>query len=97
METEKDGILRYFSEHQHRFRTDYGVTRIGVFGSAARGQMTPSSDLDVLVEMNSPTFDRYMDLKFELEDVFGVPVDLVLADSLKDRIRPFVEKDVVYV
>jgi len=37
-----------------------------------------------------------MGLKFQLQDLFGVEVDLVLADSLKPRIRPYIEREVVY-
>ncbi len=69
-----------------------GVTascRIGLFGSFARGDAGPGSDVDVLVEFADPfvTFDRYMDLKFYLEDLFGRRVDLVIRRTLKPRIR----------
>jgi len=93
---EQSDILCYLTAQREHFARDYGVSRIGLFGSALRGEMTRDSDIDVLVEMNEPTFDRYMDLKFELEDRFGTSVDLVLSDSLKERIRPLVEKEVVY-
>ena len=65
----------------------FGVRKIGIFGSSARGEAGPASDIDVLVELEDPTFDRYMDLKFFLEDLFGRPCDLVLEDSLKEGIR----------
>ena len=58
--------------------------------------MRADSDLDVLVEMSEPTFDRYMDLKFELEEAFGASVDLVLSDMVKERLRPIIEQEVVY-
>ena len=77
----------------------YGVSRIGLFGSCARGTPGPTSDVDVLVEFADPfvTFDRYMDLKFFLEDLFGRPVDLVIRSTLKPRIRRTVEEETVYV
>jgi predicted nucleotidyltransferase len=74
----------------------YSVRRIGLFGSCARGDQHGSSDVDILVEFDKPTFDHYMDLKFRLEEVFGRPVDLVLADTLKPRLKPIVEKEAVY-
>jgi predicted nucleotidyltransferase len=49
-----------------------------------------------LVEIDLQTFDHYMDLKFYLEELFQKPVDLVLADTLKPRIKPYVEREVVY-
>jgi predicted nucleotidyltransferase len=75
----------------------FGIRRIGIFGSTAIGTARPDSDVDVLVDMREPTFDRYMDLKFLLEDLFGRQVDLVLDESLKPALRPDVERDVVYV
>jgi hypothetical protein len=80
-----------------RFSTSYSVRRIGIFGSMARGEAMEGSDLDVLVEFAEPTFDNYMDLKFEIEDTLGMPVDLVIEDSLKPRLRPIIAQEVVYV
>ena len=62
----------------------------------ARGAAGDRSDVDILVELSEPTFDHYMDLKFFLEDHIGRPVDLVLADSLKPRLAPIIEREVVY-
>lgn len=54
----------------------YGVRRIGLFGSYCRGEQTETSDVDILVEFedDEKTFDNYMDLKFFLEDLFGLKV-----------------------
>ena len=52
--------------------------------------------MDVLVEMAEPTFDRYMDLKFEIESVLGVEVDLVLAETVKERLKSVIEHEVAY-
>ncbi len=49
-----------------------GVSRLGLFGSAARGEAGEDSDLDFLVELENKTFDAYMDLKEFLEDLFAV-------------------------
>jgi len=74
----------------------FGVKRIGVFGSVARGEAGPESDVDVLVEFDDPAFDRYMDLKFYLESLFGRPCDLVLEESLKEGLRGSVRSEVLY-
>jgi uncharacterized protein len=70
-----------------------GVRRLGLFGSSARGEATSSSDLDFVVEKS---FDAYMDLKAYLEDLFGCRVDLVLADTIKPRLRPIIQRETVY-
>ena len=72
------------------------MRRLGLFGSAARGEATDSSDLDFLVELEKKTFDNYMDLKFFLEDLFGCKVDLVMKDALKPRLREPILKETIY-
>lgn len=76
-------ILRTLRAHRSELR-DLGALRLSIFGSVARGDDRPGSDVDVLVELDERTFDRYMDLKLYLEHLLGRRVDLVLAD----RIRP---------
>jgi len=92
----RSDIMTYISQSRERFAMLYDVQRIGVFGSVARGTAVDGSDLDVLVEMSTPTLDKYMDLKFELEDALAMPVDLVIVDTLKQRIRPIIEQEVIY-
>ncbi|QSZ68410.1 nucleotidyltransferase [Methanofollis aquaemaris] len=79
-------------------RERYGVARIGIFGSAVRGEATPASDIDVLVEFREgeETFDHFMDLTFYLEDLLGRRGDLVIADTLKPAIQDAVLSEVVY-
>ena len=72
------------------------VRRIGLFGSFLRGERGEESDLDILVEMERPTFDHYMDLKFFLEEHLNRPVDLVLADTVKPRLKPIIARKVAY-
>lgn len=89
-------VLEYLRSSMDRFHTEYGVQRIGIFGSVARDEADTSSDIDVLVEIPEPTFDKYMNLKFELEEVFGSSIDLVLADTVKKRLRARIEGEVIY-
>jgi hypothetical protein len=69
-----------------------------LFGSTARDEARPNSDLDLLVDFEvGPTFDSFMGLKFFLEDHLGQRVDLVTPDALKPRIRSVVECEAVDV
>ena len=70
----------------HTIRERYGVARIGISGSVMQNEETPASDIDILVEV----------LKVELEDLLGRRTDLVIADTLKPRIRDAVLGEVVY-
>jgi predicted nucleotidyltransferase len=74
-----------------------GVRTLGLFGSYARGEQRPNSDVDALVTFDQLTFRRYMDVKLLLADALGVPVDLVLADDLRPRLRERVLAEVIYV
>ena len=89
-------ILTFLRDSRESLETRFSVLRIGLFGSVVRGTAAEGSDVDILVELSQPTFDHYMDLKFFLEDSIGHPVDLVLADSLKPRLAPIIEREVVY-
>jgi uncharacterized protein len=74
----------------------FGVRRLGLFGSVVRGENTDLSDLDFLVEFDKKSFDSYMGLKHFLENLFGCSVDLVLADTLKPRLRERILGETVY-
>ena len=89
-------ILEFLKENKKNLETRFSVKSIGLFGSVLRGCDSEGSDVDILVELANPTFDRYMDLKFFLEDKLERPVDLVLADSLKPRLKPIITREVAY-
>ncbi len=74
-----------------------GVTSLGLFGSYARNEQTPESDVDVLVGFDNLTFRTYMDARLLLVAALGLPVDLVLADDLRPRLRERVLSEVIYV
>jgi uncharacterized protein len=73
-----------------------GVRSIGLFGSFARGEQTPSSDVDVLVEFEPTkhTFDNFMEVSFLLEDLFGRKVEIVTPESLSPYIGPHILREV---
>jgi predicted nucleotidyltransferase len=76
----------------------YGLRALSLFGSMARGDEYEGSDVDVLATFEGPaTFDRYMGLKLELEDLLGRPVDLGTPQTLRPELRARVEKDLISV
>ena len=76
----------------------FHVKSLALFGSVARDEAGPESDLDLLLEFEgSATFDLYMGLKHFLEDLLGCRVDLVMSKALKPRMRPHVEREAVRV
>jgi uncharacterized protein len=88
-------ILDVLALHREELRR-LGVRRLGLFGSAARGEATEASDLDFLVELDRKTFDAYMDVKELLERLFGRRVDLVVAEAVKPQLKSRILQETVY-
>ncbi len=92
-----EDILHVLQARAEDISLRFGVRRLGVFGSVARLDADPESDVDILVDFVSPSFDSYMDLKFELEDLLDRKVDLVMIETLKPALRDRVLAEVRYV
>jgi predicted nucleotidyltransferase len=93
----KSEILQTLADHRDEL-TRMGVKTLAVFGSVARDDARPDSDVDILVEFQgSATFDGYMDLKFFLEDLLARPVDLVTRKSIRPRLKAQIEREALYV
>lgn len=90
----QDDLTRALKGLQQRLREEFAVAALYVFGSVARGEAGAGSDVDLLVEFDGPpTFARFMDLKFLLEDTLGARVDLVTRGALRGRIRSGIESE----
>ena len=92
---EAGAIIKILKENREALR-DFGVRRIGLFGSFSRKEQKNGSDLNFLVVFSKPSFDNYMELKFFLEDIFKKNVDLVIEKSLKPSLK-HVKKEALYV
>ena len=76
----------------------FGIKSLFLFGSVARNEANQESDLDFIVDFEgSVTFDRYMDLKIFLEDLFDRQIDLAIEGSLKPQIRQRVIEEAILV
>ena len=90
--------LALLRQHEPELKRRFGVGKIGIFGSFARGEERADSDVDVLVTFRQgcKSFDNFMGVKFYLEDIFRRNVDLVTDAALKPLIRDPILQDVVY-
>lgn len=93
----REDVLSVLNGHLEDLRR-FGVKSLRLFGSAARDEARPGSDVDLLVSFETaPTFSDYMKLRIFLEDLLGAEVDLVTETGLRRRVRPYVEKDAIRV
>ena len=89
-------ILNALGANEAKIKS-FGVRGLSLFGSSVRGEDTSTSDLDFVVEFEQKSFDSYMDLKLFLEELFDRPVDLVLADGIKPRLRATILAEAIHV
>lgn len=96
----RDEAIKVLSEHKDELRRRFGVTSIAIFGSTARGDVTPQSDIDVLVEFDpeaTPSLLDFIHLKQYLSDEMNGKVDLVERRSLIPELRDAILAESVYV
>ena len=94
----RDTVLALLREHLPVLTERFGVQHLRLFGSMARDTARPDSDVDVLVGFDGPaTAKRYFGVQFYLEDLLQRPVDLVTEKALRERLRPYVERDAIAV
>lgn len=75
----------------------HGVRRAGVFGSFARGEQTPASDVDLLIEPDAQaTLFTLARLELALEDILGRPVDLITFNALETSSRPRLRERILH-
>ena len=85
---QRQQVIRILSEQQAELALRYGVRSLSLFGSVARDEAVPTSDVDLLVEFDCPVgYFGLFALQDHLESLLGCKVDLGTPDSLKPRIR----------
>ena len=90
-------ITKILKALQGKLAGNYNVKNIGVFGSYARGEQTPESDVDIVVEFNAPIGMEFIELADELEKELKMKVDLVSRKAIRQRMWLIIEKEVIYV
>ena len=94
----KDAIIALLRASEAALRAR-GVTHAALFGSRARGEAKPESDIDIMVEFDPAahvTVFNYAGLKEYIVGLFDGPVDVVNRDGLKSYVRPAVTADALY-
>jgi len=96
----KDEVLWRLREHRDELRKRFGVKSLAIFGSVARGEAGPDSEVDVLVEFDPRAhvgIFKMAELKEFSEKLLGCSVDIVTPDGLRPWMRERVQKEMVHV
>ena len=95
----KEQIVEFLRAHKQEFYDQYGVEKIGLFGSVVRGEMHEGSDIDIAMGMVAArkTLRNFLAFKRQLEKTFHHPVDLGIKSPLKPAVRDSIARDILYV
>lgn len=93
-------ILNYLSSNKERLQRDYHLTKIGLFGSLARGEQTEKSDIDLIVEFEPNTKNLTLlksNLRNEIQSRFDKPVDICRLKYIKPIFKNQIQSEIKYV
>ena len=95
---QRDQIIQILSQHRREICDKFNVESLALFGSVARGDARPDSDLDILVAYaQSPGLFDFLELKEYLESLVQKPVDLVTVKALKKQLRDKILQEAIHV
>jgi len=89
---EKKKILNILKQYKIEHNADYGIIKIGIFGSVARDEAKDSSDVDIVVELKKPNLFTLSSIRLELEDKLKNHVDVV---RLRDKMNQFLKSQII--
>jgi len=83
-----ESIMEKLRAYKPELQRKYPISRLGVFGSYARGEAIENSDIDVAVELNGPMGLNFVAMANEIESLFAIKVDVVPKRSIKPILAP---------
>lgn len=90
-------IIEIINQHRKELENKFKVKTIALFGSYVRGDQTPQSDVDIMVEFKEPVGFLFVHLADFLEEILETDVDLLTPDAIKPNRRKYVMEDLIYV
>jgi hypothetical protein len=95
---DKIEILQFLKSHKEEMRQQFGVKRIGLFGSYVRGNAREDSDIDIAVEMeNRRIFRNFFALEQFLKDNLQKNVDIGIESAIKPAVKKKIMSEIEYV
>ena len=97
MPVNKITIINFLRSHKDEMHEKFGLVKIGLFGSYARGEEREDSDIDLAVEIKSSNkFRSFFGLKAYLEDGLQKKIDMGIESSIKPIVQQYIEKEIEY-
>ncbi len=90
-------IISLLSQHKDELTKRFKVRAIGLFGSYAREEQGPESDVDILVDVDPSIGLEFVSLAETIEQLLGLPVEIVSSRAIKPKILEFIQQDLIYV
>jgi len=90
-------IKRIINKHRQELEERFKVKSIAIFGSYVRGEQSPQSDIDILVEFKEPVGFLFIHLADFLEEILETKVDLLTPEAIKPNRRKYIMEELVYV
>lgn len=97
--TSQSEILSYLRSNKQKFSEEFGIQKVGLFGSFARNEQTENSDIDILIEMQDgeeDMFGKRLDFREILQHQFSRNVDVCHAKAIRSVFREMIFKEVIY-
>jgi uncharacterized protein len=95
---QKEEVLTCLKKYKKPMKEKYGVNKLGIFGSVARGEANNLSDVDIVLEMEQPHLFKMVHIKHELEELLCLKVDLIrYRKSMNPYLKKRIDRDACYV
>jgi uncharacterized protein len=93
----REDVLKELKNLKPNLEKQYGVTKIGIFGSIARNEIHENSDVDVVVEMREPDLFYMVHIKETLEEKFNRPVDIIRYRTMMNNyLKVRIDREAIY-
>jgi predicted nucleotidyltransferase len=93
----KEKILKSLAEDKPQLQKQFKVSKLALFGSYARGEQNPDSDVDILVDVDPSIGLEFVTLAERIEKLLGTSVDLVSMRAVAPKAMKFIEPELIYV
>ena len=94
----RSDVINILKSFKNKFAKKYGIISMGIFGSAARNELTNDSDIDIYVQTETPNPFVIIHMKDDLETTLGRRVDIVrIREFMNKTLKNRIEKEGIYV